>query len=177
MSYFSTTKNLVNICWLLLTQKPNEISKKCHFWQSQGNFKTKIWIEEVNKCWPNIFCQKLWCFSFLNSCQPSFCEIWWWFWVNLNFSMKINIFQNHEKMENMMMIHNFIEFVFKNIWGRLTRLWKAEMSYFSTTKNLVNNCWLLLTVEPNEINENSWFYNIERKIKQKNGLKKSTIVD
>ena len=118
----------VGFCWLLLTQKPNEISKKCHFWQSQGNFKTKIWIEKVNKGWPNILCQKLWRLSFLNSCQPSFCEIWWRFWVNLNFSMKINIFQNHEKMENMMIIHNFIECVLQNKWRRLTRQLKAEIS-------------------------------------------------
>ena len=134
MPYFSTKIFLVNTCWLLLTLEPIEKWKKCHFSQFQGKFKVKILTHKVNKCWPKFFYVKVWCLSFLKTCQPSFFEVWWRFWRNLNFCIKINIFQNYEKFENMMIIHNFMNFVFWIIWGWLTRLWKAETSNFSTKK-------------------------------------------
>ena len=100
----------VDFCWLKNQMK---YRKSAIFWQSQGNFKTKIWIEKVNKSWPNIFCQKLWCLSFLNSCNHPFArfdgdfesiwifpwksiffkimkkwKIWWWFTISLNSFLK-----------------------------------------------------------------------------------------
>ena len=119
MSYFSTTKHLVNICWFLLTSVDSKTKwniEKVPFLTIPREFQNENMDWKSQQGLTKYFCQKLWRLGFLNSCQPSFCEIWWWFWVNLNFSMKINIFQNHEKTENMMMIHNFIECVFQNTY-------------------------------------------------------------